>query len=541
MPLHSQTRIINGAEIDIKDAPWMANMRIVNTAGVKLFDRSGIIISENLVLTASHNWPSYKYSHLMVHVGGASDGVGQYCKVHRFIHHSDKDITLLELEEPLKFGDKIQAIDYKSCVDESLYAPGTDAVIYGWGRTIPNVPSQSLELRAVDVKIISRDEANVIYGIPAFESGVIFSKGKDTICMGGKGDSGGPLVVRDRQQKPVLAGVAIYADIREVSTNSGLTVYSTVKPMIEWLDSHQCEIIGADTVSPTGSSFAITNIPSDAISVEWICSGLTEINSTMNSIDVIPSEIESEIAGYIGAKITTNMGTVAVYKNLAIMPRIDIDINIRYNAVTSKYEMLAKTVNMKAIDDKDILKCKSLTDDVRILGFVWIYGNNVAVGQEVVFEINPNPPITHTIGVTKYDCDHTVELKKSFFIHHTNNELVTVCNEPGIISIGGAHLSVGIDSRETLQLTYTKNGEENSILLNTSHVEVENSPPQTVDAENYKVFLYSRTGNLMYSRNFDSSKGLLHINISAFDPDIYILHVRNRDTGKTMSRLLIIN
>jgi hypothetical protein len=541
LSLYSQTRVISGKEIDIKDAPWTANMRIVNAVGVKLFDRSGIIISENLVLTASHNWPACEYSHLTVHVGGASDGVGQYCKVHRFIHHSEKDITLLELEEPLKFDDNIQAIDYKSCVDESLYAPGADAMIYGWGRTIPNLPSQSLKLRAARVKIISRDEANAIYGISALADGVIFSTGNDTICMGGKGDSGGPLVVRDSQQKPVLAGVAIYADTREITENSGLTVYSKVKPMIEWLDAHRCEIVGADTVSSLGSSFAIANMPPDAISVEWTCSGLTEIRSTMNDVDVIPSETKSKIEGYIGAKINTNNGTLAVYKDLAIMPRIDIDINIRYNAATAKYEMVAKTVNMEAVDDKDILKCKNIADDVKFFGFVWTYEDNIAVGQEVVFEINPNPPVIHTIDVRKYGCDHTVGLKKNFFIHHADNKFVTVSNEPGIISIRGAHLSVDVDSPETLQLTYSKNGEENSVSLNTSHVRVENPSVQIVDDENYEVLLYSRTGNLLYSGNFDSRKNPLHIDTSALYPDVYVLHIRGYVTGKIMSRLLVIN
>jgi hypothetical protein len=185
-PFYSQVRVIGGEEIDIKNAPWMANMRIINAAGVKLFDRSGIIISENLVLTASHNLPDYKYDHLEVHVGGASDFAGQYHRVHRVIPHPSKDIVLLELSEPLHFDKNIQPIDYKSCADESLYAPGTKAVVYGWGRTIPNVPAQSLRLRAADVKIITHEEANVIYHASILSNKTIVSIGDSTICMGGK-------------------------------------------------------------------------------------------------------------------------------------------------------------------------------------------------------------------------------------------------------------------------------------------------------------------------------------------------------------------
>jgi hypothetical protein len=516
-------------------------MRIVNTAGVRLFDRSGIIVSENLVLTASHNWPDFTYDHLVVHVGGASDGVGYYHKVHRFIHHPSNDITLLELSEPLKCGKNIQAIDYKSCVDESLCVPGTGAVIYGWGRIVPDAPLQSLRLRSADVKIISSAEANAIFGAPVVNANVIASVGEDTISMGGRGDSGAPLVVRDHEQKPVLAGVAIYADTRNLSQNSGLTVYSRVKPMIEWIDSYRCEIIGDDTVSSLGTSFEIANIPQDAIAVEWTYSGLTEISSTMNGIDVVSSEIDENIAGYISAKITTNSGTVTIRKELAIMPRIDIDISIRYNASASRYEMTVKTVNMEAIDNHEILKCRNLTDNVKILGFVWTYDKNIAIGREVVFDVNPNPPKIHTISLRKYGCDYTVKFEKSFFIHHADNKFITVYNEPGTVSIEGAYLSLGVDNSSKLQMTYTKSDGENSVLLKTSRVMVDDTSIQVFGTDNYKVSLYSRTGNLLYSGNFNSSKGLWHIDTSAFYSDIYVLHILNMNTGKAVSRMLILN
>lgn len=538
--LCSQTRVIGGKEIDIEDAPWTANMRVINSAGIRLFDRSGIIISENLILTASHNWPDYEYDHLEVHVGGASEGVGQYCKVHKCIHHPDKDITLLELSEPLRFGKNIQAIDYKSCADESLYAPGTSAVLYGWGRTIPDSPSQSLRLRAVNVRIISYHEANNIYGAFVVSANNIASIGETTIGMGGKGDSGGPLVVFDNQQNPALVGVAIYADIRNEAENSGLTVYSKVKPIIEWLDSLKCEIIGPDTVSPLGASFGITNIPPDVVSIEWTYSGLIEISSTMDCIDVISSEIEGEATGHISATITTNLGTLTVYKKLVIMPRIDVNISIEYNKNTSKYEMTAKAINMETIDDKDILACMNIKDHIKLMGFVWTYDKNIAIGHEAIFEINPNSPKLHTIGVRKYNCDYTIRLEKTFVIHHDNNELLTVHNEPGTISIESTGLSVDIETSEKLELIYIKDTMANSVLLSTSDVTVTNLLKETVKAGNYKISLYSRAGNLLYSRNFNSNEGAFHINTATFYSDIYILHIYSPDTGKVISRQLII-
>jgi hypothetical protein len=539
--LYPQTKIIGGGEIAIEDAPWTANMRIVNTAGIRLFNRSGIVISENLILTAAHNWPDYEYDHLEVHVGGAYNGAGQYCRVHRFVSHPDKDIALLELSEPLKFGKNIQSIDYRSCVDESLYVPETNAMIYGWGRTVPDVPAQSLKLRATSVKIISPQKANEIYGASVISANYLVSTGENIISMGGKGDSGGPLVVPDRQQNPVLAGIILYVDARNETENSSLTVYAKAKQIIEWIDSHKCEIVGKDTVSPLGSSFEIVNMPPGAESVEWTYSGLTEINSTTDCSSVIPSGVEKETTGYVNAKITTDLGTLTVSKKLVIMPRIDIDINIRYNSVASKYEMLAKTVNMSTIDDRDILKCKNISDNTKLLGFVWNYDKNIAVGQEAIFNINPNPPKTHTISVTKYGCDYTVKLEKTFVIRHGNNEFITVYYEPGTISIGGTHLSVDVETFEELQMTYVKNAVQNCILLNTSGVKVRNTSQKTVITGNYRISLYSRNGNMLYSGNFDSSKGVLHIDTSVFHPDIYIMFIQNLDSGRTAGRMLMIN
>jgi hypothetical protein len=537
---YSQTKIIGGEEIDIKDAPWTANMRIVNSAGVKLFDRSGTVISENLVITASHNLPDYEYSHLEVHVGSASGYAGQYRRVHRVISHPDKDITLLELSEPLNFDKNIQSIDYKSCADESLYAPGTKAVVYGWGRTVPDAPAQSLKLKAVDVKIISHEEANVIYHASIFSGNTIASIGDTATGMGGKGDSGGPLIVRDCQQNPVLAGITTHADTRPINENSGVTIYGKVNPVIEWIDSCKCQIVGRDTVSPLGTSFEIVNMPPNVSSVEWTYSGLVEINSTENTTEVVSSEIDREINGYISATITTDLGTLTVKKALTIMPRIDIDIDIQYNEATTKYEMIAKTVNIKTIDDEDILKCKRVMDNAKLLGFVWSHNNEVAIGQEVIFDINPNPPITHSISVSKYDCDYTLRLDKTFVIQHHNNELITVQNEPGTITVGNTSLSVDTDVDEELQMTYSKNAMENSVSVNTSDVTVENPPKNIVSTGKYKVVLYSRKGSLLYSGNLDTEQGPLHINTSSFHPDIYILYIHNLEIDNVTSRMLMI-
>jgi hypothetical protein len=426
-------------------------------------------------------------------------------------------------------------------MDESLYVPGTDAVIYGWGKECLETDAASLKLRSADVKIISKEEANMIYGASVVPSDAIVSKGK-TMQMAGKGDSGGALVVSCSMQNPALVGITTLADTRNESENSGLTVYAKVKPIIEWIDSCRCELTGRDTVPSTGGLFEIANMPPEVKSVEWTYSGLTEINSAENFIDVIPSEISGEVTGYISAAITTNSGTLTVRKKLLLMPRIDIDIDITYNEITSKYEMRAKVENAETADSKCALQLSKSVDNMRPLGFIWIYNNDITLGKRVIFDINPNSSEVHTVGVAKHDCNHTLQLKKTFIIQRNSNEFITVHNEPGIITLESIDLPTYVITEE-LQITHTRNAVKNRISVNTSKVNIEN--PHTIGRvnkfDNYDVSIYSRIGSLLYSNNFNKSNNSLQINISGFPPDIYILHICNLDTDETMSRMMIIN
>jgi hypothetical protein len=541
LQIYSQSAIIGGKEIEVATAPWTANIRIVNLSGVAIFDRSGVIVSENLILTASHNWPDYDCDHIAAHVGGANSNEGKYHRVHRVIHHPEYDLTLLELSEPLKFNRDIQPVDYKSCADESLYTPGTCAVVYGWGTTAPNAPITSLELRSANVKIIPPSEAGMISGRIDAEN-VIVSKGETKISMAGKGDSGGPLIVFDACCKPVLAGITILADTRAASQNSSLTVYAKVKPAVKWIDANKCEITGVDTVSPFGATFEIANIPPDVKSVKWTYSGLTEIHATANRATVISSEIMAEASGTVSAAMITDAGSTTVTKNLTIMPRIDIDVSVKYNATAAKYEMTIKPLNMGAIDDDEMWKCKNIVDNTKLLGFIWTYDGETAIGDEAIFEINPHSPKIHTVNVSKHDCDYVMKLNKSFTFRAIRSEFVDIRNEPGTITVGGVNLSESLDTAEELKMTYSKNAVENSLSLKTSPVTVEKPyrSETRVESGNYTISIYTRSGKPVYSNSFNNIRFPLQINTSEFYPDVYILNIRNPNSKNIISRKLIV-
>jgi hypothetical protein len=539
----AQNRIISGEIISSSDAPWMANIRVVTNTGSKLFDRSGVIISEYLILTAAHQLPDYDYDHLSAYVGDESLD-GDYHRIHRYIIHPYLDLALLELSEPLNFSNNIQAVDYISSEDETLYRPGTDASVYGWGTTIPDdINYSTYELRAAKVKLITVAEGNALLGVNDIAPDMLVSRGESKISMAGKGDSGGSLIVWNNQQKPVLAGITILVDARNISVNTGLTVYQKVKPVIEWIADNKCEILGSEVVPSSGMSFEIANMPPNVKSVDWIYSGLAEINSTTNYSEIVSSNIETETEGSIGAVITTDLGSITLSKPLHIMPRIDIDVVIGFNKVSSTYEMQVKAVNMGTLDNDEKLKCKDLVDDNKILGFIWNYSDAIEIGHEAMFKISRVFSNPLKVSVIKYDCDHTIRLEKTFTINkQQTDEFVPVFNNPGVITVGSGELKVNTDVGDEV-LRYSKNTVTYSAPLETSPVKIEqlHEVQQSSKSVRYKVTIYSRTGNMLYYKHFDSQYGPVHIDTSALAPDIYIVHIQNLDTEQSRSFPLIIS
>lgn len=71
----------------------------------------------------------------------------------------DYDITVLHLASELSFGTSIGPASLPALNQE--VAPGTPAVVTGWGVTENGLPSQ---LQAVEVPIISQEDCRAAYG-----------------------------------------------------------------------------------------------------------------------------------------------------------------------------------------------------------------------------------------------------------------------------------------------------------------------------------------------------------------------------------------
>jgi hypothetical protein len=512
--------VIGGDNVDITEVPWTACLRVVNESGVSLSNRSAIILSRNYILTANHNWPA-QYKSLEVHVGGTYSNTGEYRTVVRCIFHPELDMALLELSEPLNYSSRVKAVDYESAESESLYKPGTLAKISGWGTTSTD-GNMATRVKAADVRVISKEEAAKQYGMYVPQNTII-TVGDQKTGLAGKGDSGGPLVVwNDSLQAYSLVGVIRMADTR-VNDNSGLTGSETVKPAIPWINSSMCMLAGASEVPSTGANYRISNPPPDVVSVEWSYSGVTEICSDNAHAEIISSDYANAATGYISATITTKTGKLKLIKELEIQPRIDISLEIRYNAQRSRYELAMNVANRKP----------SAT-------CAWNYNGHTATDDEATFEINPKSSMMHKIYV-KYTAD-TVEyyLDKIFSIEK-DLQIPVLCQSGNLI-IGFTDYADSFVASATQQvkIQYTDEHRQHSVSFDTSPVIMDDVQIPVSNELNCDIKLYSYSGKLLYSQSVRNEK-VLTVNTSSYLPSIYLLNIYNYNTQATEYHKFVIN
>ncbi|KAL4146179.1 hypothetical protein PRNP1_012049 [Phytophthora ramorum] len=193
----------------------------------------GALISPTHVLTASHCSSNYDIRWVSVgshYINGSSDG--EQIKVASIMNHPEyesglfpNDFLILELQKPSSFTPvKIAA------ADDSDFAVGKAATIFGWGHTSNN-GSVSYELRGVDVPLW--DDGNCSKVMDADAS---------MVCAGGvankdacERDSGGPLVVESGSQD-VVVGVSSWGP-SPCGTEGAPGVYSRVSHARAWIDS----------------------------------------------------------------------------------------------------------------------------------------------------------------------------------------------------------------------------------------------------------------------------------------------------------------
>jgi secreted trypsin-like serine protease len=251
IPLGSPARaaedgiVIGGQPAHVKDSPWVVALSSRDRFGDARAGQfcGGVVVAPKKVLTAAH---CLTHEALGVDVGGVRDlrviagrdalrGTGgQEIPVRETWTNpgfdpttNAGDLAVLTLADALP---EKSAIPMAEAGDEA-YAPGTAAVVYGWGDTTGN-SDYALSLRSAKVSVLPDTACAQAY--PGGRKGTYDASAM--LCagelLGGydacQGDSGGPLVARGR-----LIGLVSWGDGCAKAGRPG--VYTRIAAAIGWM------------------------------------------------------------------------------------------------------------------------------------------------------------------------------------------------------------------------------------------------------------------------------------------------------------------
>ncbi|MFJ2648627.1 trypsin-like serine protease [Streptomyces sp. NPDC087420] len=243
-------KVIGGVNTSITSAPWMAQLWYYDDKGTTRtsdddsFFCGGTVVAPTKVITAAHcaadtNWN--KFGAVIVGTsqlpttgangktdfhGGTVVGVWrQWVNPSYNSAKIDNDIAVLTLGVPVK----VTPLSVTKSTDTTSYKAGTQAKVYGWGRTTSTTQDISETLRTATLPVNSDATCTSAYGRDFIKGHMVCAgkpaSGSDAGTVSAcNGDSGGPLVVAGRLVGVVSWGVE---DCVEAGAYSVFTKAST--------------------------------------------------------------------------------------------------------------------------------------------------------------------------------------------------------------------------------------------------------------------------------------------------------------------------
>jgi trypsin len=220
--------VVGGRPIAIREVPWQV---LVQAGGDPLC--GGSIIDTYTVLTAGHCTTEFDAQDLTVRAGVTKRGDRRGVDIDvADITQLDTgpggngDLSILTLESPLPFTDKIQPIALATA--EELQS-ATTGRLSGWGDRGEHRGGGSSKLLAVDVPVLGDDDCQNLMDSDLDSVGELCTYRPGTgSCYG---DSGGPLVIAGVFGIPKLAGVVSWGE----DCDNSPSVYVEVPAYAQWI------------------------------------------------------------------------------------------------------------------------------------------------------------------------------------------------------------------------------------------------------------------------------------------------------------------
>ncbi|KAM7347511.1 chymotrypsin-1 [Cochliomyia hominivorax] len=226
------SRILGGIDVSAGQYPWVASVRVDGA-----HECVGSIINEEFILTAAHcvsllGTTSIDIQRVTVRIGSVNQFAGgQIVKIKSIVIHPSygnflHDISLLRLEQNLRFSDKINKISIANEDDD--IEEGTLVSVAGWG--LQRNGSSPYKLQHTTMSVLSGPECELQVGY-GYDSVICLNhETNEGLCRGDDGAG----VVKDQK----LFGIASFSfgscGTKYPDVSSKISYYSSwIKSVIE--------------------------------------------------------------------------------------------------------------------------------------------------------------------------------------------------------------------------------------------------------------------------------------------------------------------
>jgi len=231
-------RIVDGQEADPNTWPWLVQLESNG-----YFNCGGVIVDENLVLTAAHCCEMFgSIDSITGRVGSLDKGSGEVIKFKKQVMHPKYDKPNREIENdicllfPTKPIEMIPGSIDRACLpnqDEQKPPAGTRCWTAGFGNLWLEGLSPT-KLMEVDVQLFGDDECAATYAGDFYKSSMHTCAGwPETRKSSCNGDSGGPLICVTEDKQPMLWGLTSMG--LKCGDRNSPGMYTRVEKYIGWI------------------------------------------------------------------------------------------------------------------------------------------------------------------------------------------------------------------------------------------------------------------------------------------------------------------